>query len=64
MRLITVGGVFGFAGGDSGFWSSRAEENDKAYNSTFSKTNVIPSNGPNQRWHGLPLRCLSTVLDI
>lgn len=47
-------------------WSSRgsATRHDGAaipsgYNLGFNATGVNPSNGPNERWHGFPLRCLS-----
>ena len=52
--------------GQNGYdWSSRAssKRNDGAaipsgYNLNFNATGVNPSNGPNERWHGFPLRCL------
>ena len=52
-------------------WSSRASSTryddtttPSAYNLHFSAKTVLPSNGPNERWHGFPLRCLSTVLGM
>ena len=35
-----------------------------AYYLEFNVTGVYPSRGPLERWHGFPLRCLSTVLGM
>ncbi len=62
---------FGRAGLRGYGWSSRASStrNDGAaipsgYGLVFSNSVVTPSHGPDERYLGLPLRCLSTVLDI
>lgn len=52
--------------GQNGYdWSSRASSKrydgasvPSGYNLNFNATGVNPSNGPNERWHGFPLRCL------
>lgn len=52
--------------GQNGYdWSSRASSTrwdgasvPSGYNLNFNATGVNPSNGPNERWHGFPLRCL------
>ena len=50
-------------------WSSRGSSTrydgvaiPSAYNLYFGATGVSPSGGPNHRYYGFPLRCLSTVL--
>ena len=59
------GATFRNAGINGYGWSSRGSStrNDGAaipsgYNLEFNATGVNPSNGPNERWHGFPLRCL------
>ena len=64
-------GTFRLAG-DVGYeWSSRASSTHWqggtypcAYLLDFQVSVVSPSQGPYERWHGIPLRCLSTVLDM
>lgn len=58
------GATFRNAGINGYDWSSRASStrNDgaaipSAYNLEFNASTVNPSNGPNERWHGFPLRC-------
>ena len=58
------GATFRYAGGVGDWWSSRAVAATTAYRLDFNATAVYPSNGPAGRWHGFPLRCLSTVLDM
>ena len=51
------------AGINGNGWSSRAaaytsSTSATAYNLGFNASTVNPSNGPNNRWNGFPLRCL------
>ena len=46
------------------YWSSYSDALGIAYNFLLDINGVYPSRGPNHDWHGFPLRCLSTVLDI
>ena len=62
--LPITAGTFRNAGREGRWWSSRAVAATTAYYLLFNATAVYPSNGPNSRWHGFPLRCLSTVLDM
>ncbi len=64
-------GKFWDAGLNGYWWSSRGSSTrwdgvttPSGYYLTFDATGVYPSTGPSNRWYGLPLRCLSTVLDI
>ncbi len=58
--------------GIDGYWwtshgSSKRFDNvsaPSAYNLNFDATRLYPSAGPDNRWFALPLRCLSTVLDM
>ena len=52
-----------YAGAEGDWWSSRGVAINSAYHLTFATT-VYPSYGPYNRWSGLPLRCLSTVLGM
>ena len=65
------GATFGFASVFGYEWSSRGLSTNNngttvssGYNLRFNATDVIPSNGPDAYIYGIPLRCLSTVLDI
>ena len=62
--LAYTAGTFRSAGVGGDWWSSRGDAATNAYNIHFSATGVLPSSGPNSRWHGFPLRCLSTVLGM
>ncbi len=60
-----------YAGQHGYWWSSRGSSTrydgvttPSAYNLHFYATGVDPSAGPDNRWLGFSLRCLSTVLDI
>ena len=57
------GKTFGYT--NEGFgWSSRTSTtNTLTYTVYLNEDIVRPSSGPYNRWHGFPLRCLSTVLD-
>ncbi len=62
-------GTFRYAGQLGYGWSSRAaaytsSTSATAYNLAFNESTVYPSDGPNHRWVGFSLRCLSTVLDM
>ena len=61
----TVGGPHSGAMGRTGrFWSSRSDSTTTiAYHLYFNASGVDPS-GYGNRWSGLPLRCLSTVLGM
>ena len=59
------GATFRNAGINGYGWSSRASSTrydgsaiPSAYNLEFNASAVNPSNGPNERWHSFPLRCL------
>ncbi len=57
------GATFRNAGINGYGWSSRAAAYTSstaatAYNLGFNASDVYPSNGPNNRWNGFPLRCL------
>ena len=65
------GATYSYAGVYGRYWSSRGlstHANGSAIPSTyylgFNATDVYPSGGPDTRWDGFPLRCLSTVIDI
>ncbi len=63
------GGTFLAAGLYGDWWSSRAaaytsSTSATAYLLTFNASTVYPSYGPDFRWYGFSLRCLSTVLDM
>ncbi len=62
--LPNTAGTLRYAGINADYWSSRAEAATTAYYLSFNATAVGPSGGPHNRWHGFPLRCLSTVLDM
>ncbi len=64
----TAADTFKIAGKNGYNWSLRGsntryddESVPSAYNLAFY-TAVLPINGPNNRYNGYPLRCLSTVL--
>ena len=72
---VNLPGVSGATLRDAGsigyWWSSRGSSTrfdgvatPSAYVFAFSGTGVNPSHGPGDRYHGFPLRCLSTVLDM
>ena len=64
-HLLVTTGTFGGAGVESLWWSSRAySDANHIYDLWFNGTDVIPSRGPSARYHGFPLRCLSTVLGM
>ena len=64
VTLPNTAGTFRLAGLEGHWWSSRgASSATDAYGLTFN-TAVYPSNGPNARWYGFSLRCLSTVLGM
>lgn len=63
--LPNTAGTFGYAGHSADYWSSRGSSTrydgvttPSAYNLNFNATGVNPSNGPNNRYNGFPLRCL------
>lgn len=58
VNLPNTAGTLRNAGINADYWSSRADAATNAYNLNFNATAVNPSNGPNNRWHGFPLRCL------
>ena len=63
------GATFRYTGQWGSIWSSRAIDytsiiSATAYNIDFKATTVSASSGPDERWYGLSLRCLSTVLDM
>ncbi len=65
------GATFRFAGQYGYWWSSRGSSTrydgvttPSAYDLSFNATGVNPSDGPDNRWVGYSLRCLSTVLDM
>ena len=69
LRITT--GTFRGAGAYGIYWSSLASSTradgaaiPSAYYLHFNATGVRPSNGPDNRYRGFPLRCLSTVLDM
>ena len=72
MNLPGVSGATLRDAGSIGYWwSSRGSSTrfdgvatPSAYVFAFSGTGVNPSHGPGDRYHGFPLRCLSTVLDV
>ena len=64
-------GKFWYAGINGYDWSSRASSTrydgaviSSAYYLAFYASAVYQSGGPNERWHGYSLRCLSTVLGM
>ena len=59
------GATFSHAGLSGYWWSSRSySDATHAYYLGFNASDVYPSDGPNNRWFGFSLRCLSTVLDM
>ena len=65
------GATFRVAGIRGLYWSSRARSTRwdgsairSGYYLSFIAPGVVPSSGPDERWLGFPLRCLSTVLDM
>ncbi len=62
--LSMSAGTFRGAGHYANGWSSHSGNitSNAYYLEIF--TAVEPSLGPNQRWFGFPLRCLSTVLGM
>ena len=65
------GGKSWYAGINGNWWSSRGSSTrydgvatPSAYHLNFSDTGVNPSYGPDNRYYGFSLRCLSTVLDM
>jgi len=57
IELPKTAGTLRNAGHNADYWSSRGSAATNAYNLEFN-TAVNPSNGPNNRWYGFPLRCL------
>jgi len=56
------------AGQNGYWWSSRGSSTrydgvttPSAYNLNFNATGVNPSNGPNNRYNGFPLSCLTSM---
>ncbi len=68
INLTVTAGTFGYAGSGGQWWSLRAAHTSStwatAYYLVFDESTVYPSYGPYDRWRGLSLRCLSTVLDM
>ncbi len=69
--LSVTAGTFRLAGSAGLWWSSLASSTradgaaiPSAYYLGFNTTDVSPSGGPDNRYTGFPLRCLSTVLDM
>ncbi len=65
------GSTFRVAGTNGGEWSSylASTRSDgttipSGYHFGFTTSVVAPSGGPDYRYYGFPLRCLSTVLDM
>ena len=67
--LISAG-TFRVAGISGAWWSSRGADNIwgsaglGGYYLYFGATGVGPSDGPDNRYYGFSLRCLSTLLDM
>ncbi len=61
--LPNTAGTLRYAGLHGDWWSARGDAATSAYGLYFNATGVYPSNG-DVRWHGYPLRCLSTVLGM
>ncbi len=64
VHLPNTAGTLRHAGLHGDWWSSRGDAATGAYHLNFTATGVSPSFGPDNRWHGFPLRCLSTVLGM
>jgi hypothetical protein len=72
MSLPGVSGATFRGSGINGYWWSLRGSSTRydgvatpsAYSLAFNESTVYPSFGPNDCWHGFPLRCLSTVLDM
>jgi len=71
VNLAVSADTFRYAGVNGIWWSSRASSTNasgttmpSAYFLDFTASTVRPSHGPNTRYFGIPLRCLSTVLGI
>ena len=69
LNLTVSAGTLGNAGINGYEWSSRgaaytSSTSAAAYSLAFNDSTVYPSGGPNNRWYGFPLRCLSTVLGM
>ena len=68
--LPNTAGTFRVAGISGAWWSSRGADNIwgsaglGGYYLYFGATGVGPSDGPDNRYYGFSLRCLSTVLDM
>jgi len=67
--LPNTAGTLRYAGLDGYEWSSRgaaytSSTSAAAYYLEFNDSTVYPSGGPDARWVGFPLRCLSTVLGM
>ncbi len=62
------GFTYRLAGLNADYWSSLASDYTSVTSATAYRlvfhTSVERSYGPRSRWHGFPLRCLSTVLDM
>ncbi len=64
-RVSTADGWIRALAGFGRLWSSYASGlNTVAYNLALDTTTVDSSSGPNARYFGFPLRCLSTVLGM
>ncbi len=66
LNLTVSAGTLGNAGINGYEWSSRgaaytSSTSAAAYNLEFNDSTVYPSNGPNNRWNGFPLRCLTSM---
>ncbi len=66
LSLAVSAGTLGYAGIYGYEWSSRVSPSSTtlAYWFEFNATESRPSWGPSNRYLGLPLRCLSTVLGM
>ena len=53
-----AGGLYG------DYWTSWIDGTSGAYYLHLRDTYMVSAYGPDNRWYGYPLRCLSTVLDI
>ena len=51
-------------GRGAGLLSAMMVRLPSAYYFEFNVMGAYPSRGPLERWHGFPLRCLSTVLGM
>ena len=62
-NLNGSGNVFIRASSHGNYWTSRSNTTEIAYAMQFTTT-INTSFGSNSHFVGLPLRCLSTILDI